>query len=403
MTNEWMTCTLGNVLAVLRNGVNCKQDKQQKGDRISRIETISDGHFDINRVGYSSLGTQDKVRHRLQQGDILFSHINSPIHVGKTAVFDAQEAVYHGVNLLLMRPTAAVVPGYLNLALRHLFQSGYWLKTCKQSVNQASVNQQDISRAPFRYPKSLSEQHRIVSILDQAFEGIAIAKANAEKNLQNARALFESRLQSVFAQRGSGWTETTLEEVCQKITDGKHGDCKDQDDSGYYFLSAKDVRGGTLNYETARQITKADFEETHRRTDLEPGDILITNAGTIGRMAIAPADGRTRKTTFQKSVAILKLRREILDSSFAFHCLSSGLSRFISLSAGAAQKNLLLRDLRRYRFTLPKALKQQKAVALELDKFSAEAKYLRSIYQQKLAALEALKKSLLHQAFTGNL
>lgn len=65
----------------------------------------------------------------------------------------------------------------------------------------------------------LAEQHRIVGLLDEAFAGLATAKANAEKNLQNARALFESHLQSVFTQRGEGWVEKPLSELC----DIKHG------------------------------------------------------------------------------------------------------------------------------------------------------------------------------------
>jgi type I restriction enzyme S subunit len=250
---------------------------------------------------------------------------------------------------------------------------------------------------------SLPEQQRIVGILDEAFDGIATAKANAEKNLQDARALFESHLQSVFTQRGERWVERTLNDVCKQITDGKHGDCTGEDCSGYYFLSAKDVRGGTLNYEGARQITRADFEETHRRTDLEPGDILVTNSGTIGRLAIAPSDDRTSRTTFQKSVAILKPVRTAIDSRFAFHCLSSGLARFVNLSAGTAQKNLLLRDLRAYRLALPQSVDQQQLLGIKLDALSAETQRLESIYRQKLAALDALKKALLDQAFTGAL
>ena len=100
----------------------------------------------------------------------------------------------------------------------------------------------------------------------------------------------------------------TLEEITTLITDGKHGDCQDLASSGYYFLSVKDVKDDRLNYEKARQVTQKDFEETHRRTNLEPGDILFTNTGTIGRMAIASANELTRRTTFQKSVAILKPR-----------------------------------------------------------------------------------------------
>ncbi|HZV88591.1 MAG TPA: restriction endonuclease subunit S [Candidatus Binatus sp.] len=266
----------------------------------------------------------------------------------------------------------------------------------------ASINKSDIEKIGLTVAP-VPEQKRIVGILDEAFNSIATAKANAEKNLQNARALFESHLQSIFTHRSKGWVQKTLENVCHQITDGKHGDCEEQDGSGFYFLSAKDIKGGTPNWEEARQITKRDFEETNRRTNLEPGDILITNSGTIGRMAIAPKDDRTTKTTFQKSVAILKPRKSEIDSKFAFYCLSSGLTRFVNLSAGAAQKNLLLRDLRNYQFSLPKSLDQQVEVARKLNNLSDETQRLESTYKQKLAALEALKKSLLHQAFSGQL
>ena len=70
----------------------------------------------------------------------------------------------------------------------------------------------------------LAEQQRIVGLLDEAFEGLATAKANAEKNLQNARALFESHLQSVFTQRGPGWVEKRLgDEALLEIIDGDRG------------------------------------------------------------------------------------------------------------------------------------------------------------------------------------
>lgn len=249
----------------------------------------------------------------------------------------------------------------------------------------------------------LSEQNRIVGLLDEAFAGIAVAKANAERNLLNAHALFQSRLQSAFVQGGVGWVKKTLGEVCEQITDGKHGDCTNEYNSEFFFLSAKDVKNGTLHYEKARQISRSDFEETHRRTNLEPGDILITNAGTIGRMAIAPENYKTRRTTFQKSVAILKPKKTIFDSEFAFYCLSSGLARFKKLSAGAAQKNLLLRDLRSYVFSTPAGLDEQRIVAAGLRAISIESQRLASLYERKLVLLEALKNSLLHRAFSGEL
>jgi type I restriction enzyme S subunit len=217
MKQGWEIKKLEEVLDVVRNGVNCKQNKNGIGDKISRIESISSAYFDINRVGYTTLSKSDKDKYRLKKGDILFSHINSPIHVGKTALFNSDDEVYHGVNLLLMRPKPLLDIKYFEHYLKFLFQNGYWLGLCKQSVNQASVNQQDINKVGITFPKSITEQKRIVAILDEAFATIAKAKANAEQNLKNARELFESYLQSVFANKGEGWEIKTLNQISENL------------------------------------------------------------------------------------------------------------------------------------------------------------------------------------------
>jgi type I restriction enzyme, S subunit len=155
-----------------------------------------------------------------------------------------------------------------------------------------------------------------------------------------------------------------LEDICSQITDGKHGDCNNEEGSGYYFLSCKDVTNGKLNYENARQITKEDFIDTHRRTKLETNDLLITNSGTIGRMAIAPHDELTYRTTFQKSVAILKPIESKVSPRFLYYLLHADLKRLISFAGGTAQKNLLLRDLRAFEIKLIDFDLQQKIATI---------------------------------------
>ena len=81
----------------------------------------------------------------------------------------------------------------------------------------------------------------------------------------------------------------SLQEITHLVTDGKHGDCQNEEESGYYFISCKDVKDGWVDYSGARQITKEDFLDTHRRTQLQHDDILVTNSGTIGRMALVIA------------------------------------------------------------------------------------------------------------------
>lgn len=160
-----------------------------------------------------------------------------------------------------------------------------------------------------------------------------------------------------------------LGEICFQITDGKHGDCENEMNSGYYFISSKDVYDGYIHYENAREITENDFINTHKRTKLESGDILITNSGTIGRMAFIKNDNRTNKTTFQKSVAILKPNKEKTDNVFLYFYLITCYDQLVNLSGGAAQHNLLLGDLRKFPLFIPKNISYQRKIASILSSF----------------------------------
>jgi type I restriction enzyme S subunit len=384
MKSGWQTSTLGDVLAVIRNGANCKQDKSGNGDRISRIESISDTTFDLEKVGYAKLSERDKEKNRLLPGDILFSHINSPVHVGKTAVFDCDEPVYHGVNLLLMRPKEVVTSAYLNHALRFLFQNGYWRGVCKQSVNQASVNQQDISRVEIHYPKSLPEQRRIVGILDEAFAGLATAKANAEKNLHNARALFESHLQSVFSQRGKGWVETTLDKISINLDSKRIPITKNVRSNGEYpYYGAS----GIVDY-VADYIFEGD-------------NLLVSEDGANLLARSTPiAFSVTGKYWVNNHAHILHFENMATQRFVEFYLGSIKLNEYIT---GAAQPKLNQKALNTIPIPIPMAVEEQAKIVKSLEALHEETTRLAAIYQQKLAALEALKKSLLHQAFSGEL
>lgn len=451
MKAGWQISTLGDVLAVLRNGVNCKQDKSGKGDKISRIESISDASFDFGKVGYAELSERDRVRYRLQKDDILFSHINSAIHVGKTAVFDSAEAVYHGVNLLLMRPKNVVTPAYLDHALKYIFQSGYWRDVCKQSVNQASVNQQDISRVQISYPESLPEQQRIVGILDEAFDCIAIAKANAEKNLQNARDLYESSLNSAITgkltqewrcahpntesasvhlekkllQRRSqwkgpgqfrepnlavtnkpleipnNWTLASPEQISTHIVDCPHSTPK-WSKSGVICLRTTNFRPGILDLQSVQFVSEDAYNERIMRLEPKPDDVLYSREGGI--LGIACTIPKHLKACLGQRMMLFRLDTIIVLPEYFTSVLNSTLilSEVKRLTGGAAAPHLNIRDIRTFPIPLPPIVEQHKIVET-LYALTAETTRLASIYQQKLTALNELKKSLLHRAFNGDL
>ncbi len=404
-----MQSTLGEVLAVLRNGVNCKQDKSGNGDMISRIESISDATFDLEKVGYAELTDKDRKKFRLEFGDILFSHINSAVHVGKTAVFDTQLPVYHGINLLLMRPTKAVTPRYLQYALRQLFESGYWRGVCKQSVNQASVNQQDISRVEIQYPLSIAEQQRIVGILDEAFDGIATAKANAEKNLQNARALFESHLQAVFTERGDGWIEQPLSALC----DIKHGYAFDGPDFSSTVPEGCPIVVTPGNFTEDGKLLFTE-KNTKRLSGESPpafrfklGDLVVVMTDLSSKMKILgkPAFVEGENLLHNQRIGRLLFSDLSVDRRLVYYfMMSEQFLKNIRVSAtGTMVKHTAPTRILSNVISLPSDRPSQSAIVRKLDTLREETQRLESLYQQKLTALDALKKSLLHQAFSGAL
>jgi type I restriction enzyme S subunit len=395
---DWKKSTLGNVLSTLKNGLNCKQTKDAAGQKISRIESISTASFDINRVGFSEISESDKAKFQLLKGDILFSHINSPIHVGKTATFNEDEDVYHGVNLLQMRPNEEVLPAYLELYLKCLFESGYWLKRCKQSVNQASVNQQDIAQVAIEFPSNVIEQHRIVTLLDETFADIATAKANAEKNLQNARALFKSHLDASFGQRNESWTEKALQDIGSTQT-GSTPKTSDQANYGdeLPFIKPGDFApDGTLNYEN--DGLSAQGAASARKVSAN-SVLMVCIGATIGKCGYADREIATNQqiNAFTPVAGV--------DKKFIYYqMLTKRFQDRVIHSSGQATLPIINKSKwSALTIYLPGTLGEQEAIAKKMDFVREETQRLESIYRQKLNALDDLKKSLLHQAFSGQL
>lgn len=403
MKAGWEKKTLREVLSVLRNGLNCKQDKSGNGVKISRIESIADATFNPERVGYADLSETEKQRFLLKRGDILFSHINSPIHVGKTAIVDCDEQIYHGVNLLLMRPTDSLLPTYLNLALKYLFQTGYWARSCKQSVNQASVNQQDIFRVEICYPSSKEEQQRIVAILDEAFEAIAAARANAEQSRQNARALFESYLQSVFSQRGDGWVETTIAAATGGVFTGPFGSLLHKSDyieNGIPLVNPAHITNVGIEPDLRKTVSEATAQRLSSYI-MRAGDIVIGRRGEMGRCAIV-TDVENGWLCGTGSFVIKPSDR--CDARYLVRLLRSESckSRLEKIAGGAVMPNLSNTDLGNFPILLP-PIDVQKAILEAIDALHKETQRLESLYLRKIEVLDELKQSLLQQAFSGNL
>lgn len=196
-----------------------------------------------------------------------------------------------------------------------------------------------------------------------------------------------------------GWKWVRLGEITTLITDGKHGDSVNKDNSGFYFLSAKDIQNEKLVYENARQITEEDFYETHRRTNLEPGDICIVNTGaTVGKLAIAPDDPKTYNTTFQKSVAVVKLVKNVINNKYIKFYFLNDVPRLMQKSWGSAINNLLLSDMRAELIALPPLL-EQKEIVSRIENQIEKVCQLESQIQEREKYTNQLMQSILKDAF----
>jgi type I restriction enzyme S subunit len=266
--------------------------------------------------------------------------------------------------------------------------------TTMMHVSMGSMNERDIHLPP------LPEQQRIVALLDEAFAGLATAKANAEMNLQNARAIFESHLQSVFSQRGEGWVDSTIGSEIRFID--YRGKTPIKTASGIRLITAKNVKMGYLQEAPMEFIAEDGYASWMTRGIPRKGDVLFTTEAPLANVAQLDTD---EKVAFAQRVIIMQPDKARLDSTFLkYLLLSKPVQESIRIhGTGATVQGIKASLLRLIEISFPESLRQQESIIRRLDALVDETQHLTRLYERKLAALEELKKSLLHQAFNGEL
>ena len=251
----------------------------------------------------------------------------------------------------------------------------------------------------------VSEQRRIVSILDEAFEGITTAKANAEKNLRNARELFESALDAALSHDGDGFTETTLGVEIDLVA-GYAFPSKGYTDAanGIRLLRGDNIMQGYLRWDDAKSWPSTDVA-SYARFALREGDVVLAMDRPWVKAGLKRAQIRADDLPclqLQRTARLRTGRR--IGGGFLYHLTGSkSFSRhLLSVQTGLGVPHISGAQIESFRFMLPSA-GEQKAIAYRLDGMQQCSKRLEEIYEQKALILDELKKALLHQAFTGAL
>ena len=253
-----------------------------------------------------------------------------------------------------------------------------------QDHKYPSLNLPVIERIQISFPDSLGEQKRIVKKLDEVFEKVMKAKEAAEKNLQNAKELFESYLQSVFANPGKDWEKKTLREMCDELSaggdvpKGNFSKIRSEKYSIPIFANGEKNKG-LYGYTSIRKIAKP--------------SITVSARGTIGYSEI-------RREPFFPIVRLIVLtpNEQMVDLFFLYYIAHN----FKFSNTGTSIPQLTIPMIENIKIALP-SLNEQRTIVKKLETLSVETKKLEKIYERKLADLEELKKSVLSRAFTGGL
>ena len=375
MKKGWQTKHLGDLCDVVGGGTPPK-DKPAfySGDipwatvRDMRQDVITETEFRITKDAVKSSATNI-----IPAGNVV---IATRVGLGKVCLIGQDTAINQDLRGIVPRSDKALV-------VRFLY---WWLKSIADVI-VAEGTGATVQGVKLPFVKSLqipvpplAEQQRIVGLLDEAFEGLATAKANAEKNLQNARALFESHLQSVFTQRGPGWVEKSLGETCEMYQPKTIGTKDLVPDGPYPVFGANGVIG---------RYDKFNHEEPQ---------LLVTCRGaTCGSVNISEP-----KSWITGNAMVVRPKDHALDLHFLEFVFRGGIDISAAIT-GAAQPQITRSNLSPLLIRFPKSVTEQTGLAEKFEALTEETQRLARHYERKHAALEALKKSLLHQAFTGAL
>ena len=249
----------------------------------------------------------------------------------------------------------------------------------------------------------IEEQQRIVAKLDEAFEAIEKAKANAEQNLKNAKELFDSYLQAIFENKGKDWGKKTLQEVVDDRCTLSYGIVQPGADfpNGLPVVRPTDLSSKYI-YLKGLKLIDPKFSESYKRTTLVGNELLLCVRGNTGVISIATKELYGANVT--RGIVPICFNSKILNFDFGYYQFISSfiIKQIKSKTYGTALMQINIGDLRKILILIP-SLSEQKSIVQKLDALSSETKKLEAFYRKKLEDLEELKKSILQKAFSGQL
>ena len=401
MTKGWQIKPLGSV-AVVFDGPHATPKTVNAGPIFLGIGALQDGTINLGETRHV---TQEDYlqwtrRVRPQVDDVVFSY---ETRLGQAAIIPPGLTCCLGRRMGLVRfNTEAVLPQFfLYQYMAPAFQS--FLDS--QTIRGATVDRISIKGFP-SFPIAIpsgDEQRRLVAILDKAFAGITTAKANAETNLQNAHQWAARQLATAVSAASTMGRIEKLEKLVAPSCTLSYGIVQPGDEvpGGLPVVRPVDLGDKTVHADGLKRIDPA-LARSYARTTLEGNDLLLCVRGTTGTVAIAePALAGANVT---RGIVPVRFDPQSISQALGYYLLRSEpvQAQVRAKTYGTALMQINIGDLRKIVVAVPPP-EQQAALVERLDAIQEAADQLTDVYRRKLAALDELKRSLLHQAFSGGL
>ena len=392
MKEGWTYKKLGDCFVSINNGANIKQVKGASGIPITRIETLSNDVFNRDRMGYANIeDVSPYCSYVLNDGDILMSHINSMKFLGRAVEYNKEddEVVIHGMNLLRLVPSDDILSSFAV----YQFQTDFFRNQIKsishQSVNQASFNITNLKGLDVLVPP-MPVQQRIVDRLGAAFENIDKLKANAEKQLAEARTLFQKSLAKAMKPK-EGWEEKKLGDVCE-IKSLLVNPMEEQ------YKKQLHVGGANIVSSTGELVdlkTAEDEQLTSGKFTFNDNDVLYNKIRPY-LMKVA----RPRFCGLCSADMYPLTPKESITKGYLYYVLiSKDFTDYAIINSGRAGMPKVNRQtLFAYKCSIPPIAVQQRIVE-RLDALSENIRKYEVIQRQIISECDALKQALLRKVF----
>ena len=387
MRKEWELKKIGECFSYIKNGANIKQTKGAGGYPITRIETLSGGVFNRDRLGYADVVDLEQYKdYILESGDLLVSHINSKTYIGRTVVYEGKqgENIIHGMNLLRLKHNRSLInSAFLCYYTQSVSFKLDIMRIRKDAVNQSSFAISDFKKIRIPVPV-LATQLSIVSELDKINKLIQIKK----EQLKDYDALAQSIFYEMFGDpvvNEKGWEMMSLGDICE-ITSSKRVFANEYVDMGVPFYRSKEVieKSKQLPISVELYISESHYDKIKSSFGIpQVGDILVTAVGTIGKIWVVD----TNEPFYFKDGNLVWLRKiKGVHSEYFRYSLFYLIDEYKKVNAnGAAYNALTIAKLKLMLCPLP-PLSLQQSFAHKIEQIERQ----KSAVQRTIKDLETL-------------